>query len=120
MRLVYPWPLAIWIVAVLISVQYRFPLQRRLLGMIRIHRVLTIIFTISMLSGTVYALVSIRVDVNTGHWGLSAFWDCLNIVYCCSIIVCFFVVRFNVIEWLLKPWGKWVAIDSCAVLKEME
>ena len=51
---IYPWPLAIWVVTVIILVQYRFALQRKVLGIIRINKLLNISFTISILLGAVY------------------------------------------------------------------
>ena len=92
--LIYPWPLAIWIVAVLILVQYRVALQRKVLGIIRIDRLLTTIFPISSLFGLFHAFASLILTVVKGEslgWGF-LLWDICNST--------FLFISFSGICWL--------------------
>ena len=86
--LIYPWPLAIWVVTVLISVQYRFALQRKVLGIIRINKLLIISFTISILPGAVYALASLC-DDRDDDTSVFPLWDLINFIFCCIVILMF-------------------------------
>ena len=82
--------MAIWVVTVLISVQYRFALQRKVLGIIRINKLLTISFTISILPGAVYALARICDDKDPEDTSVFPWWDEFNLFFCGSVILVFF------------------------------
>ena len=79
---VYPWPLAIWVVAVLISVHYRLALQRRVFGIITIPRLVFVSFMFSILLGTVHAFIVFIIDP------MSDVWDFYNLMFWIIVVLC--------------------------------
>lgn len=78
--IIYPWPLVIWVVTVLISVHYRLPLQRKILGMSGLDLLLTTSFTISLIPAAVHGLCALSLLEDwTG-------WDLFNFIWAVPIL----------------------------------
>ena len=69
-------------VAVLISVHYRLALQRRVFGVITIHRLVFVSFMFSILLGTVHAFIFFIIDP------MSDVWDFYNLMFWIIVVLC--------------------------------
>ena len=78
----YPWLLATWVATILFSVQYRLALQRKVLGIIRIDRLLTISFTISSPLGLIYGIAWFIIGNAEGSSLVFILWTLSNLVIC--------------------------------------
>ena len=80
--IIYPWPLVIWVVTILISVQYRVAFQRKVLRIIRTDILLTISFTISILFCAVNAVAKLTIAMITKPGERFLLWDSWNVPFC--------------------------------------
>ena len=71
-----------WAATVLFSVQYRLALQRKVLGIIRIDRLLIISFTISSLLGSIYEIAWWITDSDDVGGVVLVFWAIGNLGVC--------------------------------------
>ena len=91
---VYPWPLLIWVVAILISVHYRLALQRKVLGRIRVDALLSTSLAITLIPASVHGIAMCIRDLD--YHPAFLVWDLFPIVYSLTLIaVLSFGVAFN-------------------------
>ena len=76
---IYPWPLAICIVAVMMSVHYRIALTRKIFGTINLQMLLLTSFTISLLPAIVHVARWVACPWD-GGWDI--YWDLFSWLFC--------------------------------------
>lgn len=83
--IISPWSFVIWIVPVLISVRYRFGLQRKVLGRVRVDMLLGTGVMITLIPAAVYGVaMSIR-DYDSSS--IFTAWDLVSLVFSLVFIV---------------------------------
>ena len=80
--IIYPWPLLVWVVTGLISVQYRFAFQRKVLGR-RVDMLLSTSGIITLIPALFHGIAMLFTD-DLDHPQVFVIWDLLhnNIFFC--------------------------------------
>ena len=83
--IIYPWPFVIWIVPVLISAHYRFGLQRKVLGRVRVDMLLGIGVLITLIPAPIYGVAMLI----RGFYSHLVFqvWDMMNVHFSLIFII---------------------------------